>query len=129
MEFQVTEIKMLGQGLSRSLSLRLDAVQDPNAVQSYTPEKSRYTIHVVVPFSPEFGNVQVGQTFSFNRSITELAKDEMGKALPVILELLKNPKFVKEVNERGYQFDAVSIFQALVDATAWKSKTPLFKKI
>jgi plastocyanin len=66
MEFETTEIKMLGYGLGRSLSLRLDATNESKSASSgFT--KAAHTIHAVVPFSPEFGNVQVGQKFKFER--------------------------------------------------------------
>jgi hypothetical protein len=71
MEFTVTEIKALGvrdQVVSaftklpgHSLSLRLEG---------YEPCSSGgplYTIHAVVPYSPEFGSIQIGQRFKFER--------------------------------------------------------------
>jgi hypothetical protein len=122
MDFEITEIKMLGHGLGRSLSLRLDAVSNAMSASSGF-SKSAYTIHAVVPFSPEFGNIQVGQKFKFERvdDTVELARAEMRKALPVIIELLGDTKFVNEVNKQGYQFDAAAIFNAFTDATGWKT--------
>jgi hypothetical protein len=48
------------------------------------------------------------------------AKKEMAQALPLIIQLLNNPVFVANANDAGYQFDAVAIFQAFVDAAGWK---------
>jgi hypothetical protein len=48
------------------------------------------------------------------------AKKEMAQALPVIIQLLNNPTFVKNVNDGHFQFDAVAIFQAFTDAAGWK---------
>jgi hypothetical protein len=48
------------------------------------------------------------------------AKKEMAQALPIMIQLLNNPTFVANANEAGYQFDAVAIFQAFVDAAGWK---------
>jgi hypothetical protein len=48
------------------------------------------------------------------------AKKEMAQALPIMIQLLNNPTFVANANDGGYQFDAVAIFQAFVDAAGWK---------
>jgi hypothetical protein len=48
------------------------------------------------------------------------AKKEMAQALPLVIQLLNNPVFVSNANDAGYQFDAVAIFQAFVDAAGWK---------
>jgi hypothetical protein len=48
------------------------------------------------------------------------AKKEMAQALPIIIQLLNNPTFVKNVNDAHYQFDAVAIFKAFTDAAGWK---------
>jgi len=48
------------------------------------------------------------------------AKKEMAQALPIMIQLLNNPTFVSNANDAGYQFDAVAIFQAFVDAAGWK---------
>jgi hypothetical protein len=48
------------------------------------------------------------------------AKKEMAQALPIMIQLLNNPTFVTNANDAGYQFDAVAIFQAFVDAAGWK---------
>ena len=48
------------------------------------------------------------------------AKKEMAQALPFIIQLMTNPVFVKNANDAGYQFNAVAIFQAFVDAAGWK---------
>jgi hypothetical protein len=44
----------------------------------------------------------------------------MAQALPIIIQLLNNPTFVKNVNDGHYQFDAVAIFKAFTDAAGWK---------
>jgi hypothetical protein len=48
------------------------------------------------------------------------AKKEMAQALPIMIQLLNNPTFTANANDAGYQFDAVAIFQAFVDAAGWK---------
>lgn len=48
------------------------------------------------------------------------AKKEMAQALPIIIQLLNNPTFVKNVNDGHFQFDAVAIFKAFTDAAGWK---------
>jgi hypothetical protein len=48
------------------------------------------------------------------------AKKEMAQALPVIIQLLNSPVFVKNINDSGYQFDGVAIFKAFTDAAGWK---------
>ena len=48
------------------------------------------------------------------------AKKEMAQALPVIIQLLNNPTFVKNANDAHFQFDAVAIFKAFTDAAGWK---------
>jgi hypothetical protein len=44
----------------------------------------------------------------------------MAQALPIIIQLLNNPTFVKNVNDAHWQFDAVAIFKAFTDAAGWK---------
>lgn len=48
------------------------------------------------------------------------AKKEMAQALPIIIQLLNNPVFTKNINDSGYKFDALAIFKAFVDAAGWK---------
>jgi len=48
------------------------------------------------------------------------AKKEMAQALPIIIQLLNNPTFVKSVNDAHWTFDAVAIFKAFTDAAGWK---------
>lgn len=80
MEFEITEIKALGYDIGKSLSLRLERAPDANEAQSTgSRAKSGYTIHAVVPYSAEFGNVQVGQRFKFER--TEMPLNERAVAL------------------------------------------------
>lgn len=55
------------------------------------------------------------------------AKKEMAQALPFIIQLMTNPVFVKNANDAGYQFDAVAIFQAFVDAAGWKFSQTFLK--
>lgn len=88
MEFEVTEIKMLGTGIGRSLSLRLNAASSAKTVSSGCT-KAAYTIHAVVPYSSEFGTVQIGQKFIFERvektlqerQATELVTNQLGRVL------------------------------------------------
>jgi hypothetical protein len=48
------------------------------------------------------------------------AKKEMAQQLPIIIQLLNNPTFVKNCNDAHWQFDAVAIFKAFTDAAGWK---------
>lgn len=48
------------------------------------------------------------------------AKKEMAQALPVIIQLINNPVFTKNLNDAGYQWDAMAIFKAFTDAAGWK---------
>jgi hypothetical protein len=57
------------------------------------------------------------------------AKKEMAQALPFIIQLMTNPVFVKNANDAGYQFDAIAIFQAFVDAAGWKFSQAFLRKM
>ncbi len=48
------------------------------------------------------------------------AKKEMAQALPVMIQLMTNPIFVKNANDAGFQFDANAIFQAFAEAAGWR---------
>lgn len=77
----------------------------------------------------ELGTVYLGDHIEFRNAKFEYevlagahlgAKKEMAQALPIIIQLLNNPTFVKNVNDGHYQFDAVAIFKAFTDAAGWK---------
>lgn len=77
----------------------------------------------------EMGNIWEGDHIEFRNAKFEYevlagsklgAKKEMAQALPIIIQLLNNPTFVKNVNDGGYQFDGVAIFKAFTDAAGWK---------
>ena len=74
-EFRVTEIKQLGKGLSMNLSIRMEGDYlgsgecHPNGVEQ---PPARYPLHAVVPYSPEFGPVQIGQRFRLVRVVDTL---------------------------------------------------------
>ena len=77
----------------------------------------------------ELGTAYMGDHIEFRNAKFEYevlagahlgAKKEMAQALPVIIQLLNNPTFVKNVNDAHYQFDAVAIFKAFTDAAGWK---------
>ena len=77
----------------------------------------------------ELGEVYMGDHIEFRNAKFEYevlagsklgAKREMAQALPVIIQLLNNPVFTKNVNDAHYQFDAVAIFKAFTDAAGWK---------
>lgn len=77
----------------------------------------------------ELGAVYEGDHIEFRQAKFEYevlagaklgAKKEMAQALPIIIQLLNNPTFVKNVNDAHYQFDAVAIFKAFTDAAGWK---------
>jgi hypothetical protein len=48
------------------------------------------------------------------------AKKEMAQALPILLQLMNNPVFVKNVNDGYMTFDGQAIFKAFTDAAGWK---------
>jgi hypothetical protein len=77
----------------------------------------------------ELGTAYMGDHIEFRNAKFEYevlagahlgAKKEMAQALPIIIQLLNNPTFVKNVNDAHYQFDAVAIFKAFTDAAGWK---------
>jgi hypothetical protein len=77
----------------------------------------------------EEGNAYEGDHIEFRNAKFEYevlagahlgAKKEMAQALPIIIQLLNNPTFVKNVNDAHWQFDAVAIFKAFTDAAGWK---------
>lgn len=55
------------------------------------------------------------------------AKKEMAQALPIMIQLMTNPVFVKNANDSGYKFDSIAIFQAFVDAAGWKFSQDFLK--
>ncbi len=57
------------------------------------------------------------------------AKKEMAQALPIMIQLMTNPVFVKNANDAGYQFDAPAIFHAFVDAAGWKFSQEFLTKM
>ena len=48
------------------------------------------------------------------------AKKEMAQALPIIIQLINNPVFTRNLNDAGFQWDAMAIFKAFTDAAGWK---------
>lgn len=50
-------------------------------------------------------------------------QEGMMKALPVIVELLSNKKFVEFVEQQGYRFDVSEIFRMFAAASGWKFTT------
>jgi hypothetical protein len=67
--------------------------------------KSAYTIHAVVPFSPEFGNVQVGQKFSFLRAEeTTFHKTISEAALTAIVDSGKDKQAPKLTESERREF-------------------------
>jgi hypothetical protein len=86
----------------------------------------------------ELGTVYMGDHIEFRNSKFEYevlagahlgAKKEMAQALPIIIQLLNNPTFVKNVNDGHYQFDAVAIFKAFTDAAGWKFSQDFLRKM
>ncbi len=86
----------------------------------------------------ELGSVWMGDHIDFRNAKFEYevlagshlgAKKEMAQALPVIIQLLNNPTFVKNVNDAHYQFDAVAIFKAFTDAAGWKFSQDFLRKM
>jgi len=57
------------------------------------------------------------------------AKKEMAQFLPIVIQLVNNPTFVKAVNDSHYTFDAVAIFKAFADAAGWKFSQNFLRKM
>jgi hypothetical protein len=80
MIFSVTEIKQLGRGLGMSLSVRFDGEYEGSGYESSAgvePAPSRYTIHAVLPFDPDYGNLQIGNRFVLERASSLLTGGPM----------------------------------------------------
>jgi hypothetical protein len=86
----------------------------------------------------EMGTTYIGDHIEFRSAKFEYevlagahlgAKKEMAQALPIIIQLLNNPTFVKSVNDGHYQFDAVAIFKAFTDAAGWKFSQDFLRKM
>jgi len=50
---------------------------------------------------------------------------EMVKALPMMLQLLNNPSFVKHARGQGYEFDIQSIWRAYVSTLTYTPTLPI----
>jgi len=57
------------------------------------------------------------------------AKKEMAQALPILLQLMNNPVFVKNVNDGDMMFDGIAIFKAFTDAAGWKFSQNFLRKM
>lgn len=57
------------------------------------------------------------------------AKKEMSQALPIIIELINNPTFSKNLNDAGYTWDAYAVFRMFTDAAGWKFSQDFVKKM
>lgn len=86
----------------------------------------------------EMGTTYMGDHIDFRNAKFEYevlagahlgAKKEMAQALPIIIQLLNNPTFVKNVNDAHYQFDAVAIFKAFTDAAGWKFSQDFLRRM
>lgn len=80
MKFEVIELKSLGTGLGKRLSIRLKDSPDPNmqsgsiSVLNDQEPEPMYTIHAVVPFH-SFKSVKIGDEFHF---VSIAATDQSG---------------------------------------------------
>jgi hypothetical protein len=50
---------------------------------------------------------------------------EMAKALPLMIQLMNNPSFVKHASEAGYEFDANAIFRAWANTVVYTPDVPI----
>lgn len=73
MRCRITEIKQLGRGMEMNLSVRLER-DELGQGQCGDMGPCPHTIHAVVPHTPEFGQLQIGQYFDFIKSPDDLAK-------------------------------------------------------
>jgi hypothetical protein len=70
MKFSVVEVKKIGRDMIFSLAVRLEKRDEPNeAVQcGGTRTASPYTIQAVLPYSTEFSNIRIGDTYEFKNA-------------------------------------------------------------
>lgn len=74
MKFNVVEVKKIGRDMIFSLAVRLERMDEPNEAQSGgSRTASPYTIQAVLPYSSEFANVRIGDTYEFKNAPTLLA--------------------------------------------------------
>lgn len=72
---------------------------------------------------------EVFETWVSDAEATETsAKKEMAKALPVIIDLLKNLTFVEAAIEAGYQFDSAAFIKDFTESSGWKSSVCVLRK-
>src|ERR1700687_3366687 len=74
MNFEVTEIKSLGKGLDKRLSVRLEAIPEFGTNQCGGEQETLYTIHAILPQNSEFSSIQIGEGFIFGIAGTERYK-------------------------------------------------------
>lgn len=77
MIFSVVEVKQLGRGFSRSLSVRFEGEYEgigTAQAEGLETVPARFTIHAVLPFDPEYGNLQIGNRFVLERASSLLAE-------------------------------------------------------
>lgn len=74
MKFNVVEVKKIGRDMIFSLAVRLEKQDEPNEAQCGGPRTaSPYTIQTVLPYSLEFANIRIGDTYEFKYAPTLLA--------------------------------------------------------
>ncbi len=81
----------------------------------------RFRIEKYLKYSQELGMVE-------KEDHINTAKEEMKKALLIILELLNNPSFCSTIVGEGYRFNADAIFKAFTDAAGWKMNSNFVEK-
>lgn len=74
MKFNVVEVKKIGRDMLFSLAVRLEKSDEQGEAQSTGQPRlaSPYTIQAVLPYSPEFGSMQIGDEYEFKRSPAEV---------------------------------------------------------
>jgi hypothetical protein len=70
MKFNVVEVKKIGRDMIFSLAVRLEKSDDPGTgyAQGGPRTASPYTIQAVLPYSPEFANIRIGDTYEFKNA-------------------------------------------------------------
>lgn len=108
--FSVVEIKQLGRGLGRTLSVRYEGEYENSgqSVDSYNgagDPPARYTLHAVLPYDPDTSQLKIGQQFllaprasqiqdieKINSTGIHVPAEQYKMARTMVHPVLRNPK-------------------------------------
>lgn len=82
MEFKIVSIQAMGSDLGQFLYVTLLPIPDPREAQSLqTPRQpAKYWIRTALPYTPEFGQLQIGDKFDFKKSLSAFEQLATAKA-------------------------------------------------